>query len=75
MVRTGIHQRRRSRDLYRCKRVINADDQEVEICLVLAELRILHVDQALRDVDLVVGMKFQVFFGVSFLNHALQIDG
>ncbi len=48
-------------------------DQDVERLLAAVDAGILHVNQALRHIDLVIGLKLYVFFGFSFFNHTLEI--
>src|SRR4051812_3071633 len=50
-------------------------DQGVGLDLSVASPCISHVDQALRDVNLIVWLQHNVFFSVSFFDHAFQIDG
>src|SRR6266536_6083310 len=52
---------------------MKAANQDVERFLAAVGAGILHVNQALRNVDLVIGLKLYVFFGFSFFDHTLEI--
>src|ERR1044071_8873258 len=53
---------------------MSAVDQKVGWALSAASVSMLHVDQALRHVNLIVWLEHEIVLGMAFFDHPLKID-